>query len=50
MKKERITLSIPDDLKKRMDARPEINWPEVVKQGIIKRLEVLEELRAEGKV
>lgn len=46
----RMTFSIPDDLKKRIDKRPDINWPEVFRQGIEKRLEVLEKLRARGEI
>jgi hypothetical protein len=50
MPKERMTLSVPDDLKKRMDCMQEVNWSGVVKQGIIKRLEALEEMRARGEI
>ena len=46
----RTTFSIPDNLKKRMDERPDINWPEVFKQGIIRKLERLEELHARGEI
>ena len=35
-KQTTFTVSIPDDLKKRMDDMPEINWPEYLK----KRLEI----------
>lgn len=44
----RTTFSIPKELKKRMDKRPDVNWPEVFKQGLKKRLEILEKLRARG--
>ena len=49
-KMERLTLSIPEELKKRLDAMPHINWSEVVKQGISKRLEVLEKLHSRGEL
>lgn len=47
---ERMTLSIPDELKKRMDALPEVNWPEVIKKGILKRAHALERLRQRGEL
>ena len=31
---KRVTLSISEELKEKLDAMPEINWPEIVKQGI----------------
>lgn len=46
----RTTFSIPDELKKRMDKRPDVNWPEVFKQGLKKRLEALERLHARGEL
>ncbi len=48
--KDRTTFYIPEDMKRRMDLRPDVNWPEVFKQGIIKKLEKLEELRAKGDI
>jgi hypothetical protein len=42
---ERMTFSVPDSLKRRMDARPDINWPQVFKEGIIKRVEEFERLK-----
>ncbi len=47
----RMTFSIPASLKERLDKRPEINWPEIFKQGILKRLDELkkfEALKAQG--
>lgn len=44
---ERITFSIPDDFKRKLDARPDINWPEVFKAGVSKRLEALEKMRSQ---
>lgn len=46
----RTTFSIPEDLKKRMDARPDVNWPEVFREGLRKKLEKLEELRVRGEI
>ena len=46
----RTTFSIPDELKARLDKRPEVNWPEVIKQGLKKKLEALERLRARGEL
>ncbi|MDI6738282.1 MAG: hypothetical protein QME12_07270 [Nanoarchaeota archaeon] len=37
----RITLSIPDDLKKRMDALPHVNWASVIRRGLERRVEKL---------
>ena len=47
---ERITFSIPDDMKQRLDARSDINWPEVFKQGVEKRLDALEAMKAKGEL
>lgn len=46
----RTTFSIPPELKERMDKRPDVNWPEVFKEGLRKKLERLEELRAKGEI
>jgi hypothetical protein len=46
----RTTFSIPKELKERMDKRPEVNWPEVFKQGLIKKVEQLKKLRARGEI
>jgi hypothetical protein len=47
---KRFTVSVPEDFKAKLDLHPEINWPEVMKAGIIRRLEVLEKLDAKGKL
>ena len=39
-----ITLSVPEELKKKMDEFPEINWSEVARQAIRRRVELLHEL------
>ena len=46
----RMTFSIPIELKKKLDSRPDINWPEVLKKGIKKKLELLEHLHAQGEI
>lgn len=48
-----FTVSIPDDLKKKMDIHPEINWPEYLKKRFEVRLNELkkfEELKNSGKL
>jgi len=39
---KRFTVSMPKELKYRLDKRPDINWPEVMKQGIVNKLKQLE--------
>ena len=46
----RMTFSIPKELKDRLDKRPDVNWPEVFKDGLRKKLEKLEELKAKGEL
>jgi metal-responsive CopG/Arc/MetJ family transcriptional regulator len=49
----RITLSIPDELKSRLDQQPEINWTEIFRTALqdkIKQLKLLEKLIAGGKI
>lgn len=36
-----ITLSVPDNLKKEMEQFPEMNWSEVARQAIKKKLAIL---------
>jgi hypothetical protein len=48
-----FTVSIPEDLKKKMDAHPEINWAEYLKKRFeirMKELIKFEELRRSGKI
>ena len=47
---ERMTFSIPEDLKKKLDSKPDINWPEVLKERLKKRVELLEKLHAQGEI
>jgi len=37
-----ITVNVDDDLKDRMEKHPEINWSEVTRQAIQKKIETLE--------
>jgi hypothetical protein len=39
-----ITLSIPEDIKKEMEKFPEINWSEIARASIIKRISFLKEM------
>jgi len=48
-----FTISIPEELKKKMDEHPEINWAEYLKQRFeqrIKELRKFEELKNSGKL
>ncbi len=48
-----FTIAIPEDLKKKMDSHPEINWPEYLKQRFevrIRELKKFEELKSMGKL
>lgn len=40
---KRFTISIPKDLKREMDALPDINWAQVAKEGIQKKIQMLDE-------
>ena len=46
-----FTISIPEDLKKKMDEHPEINWAEYIKKRFevrIKEFKKFEELKNSG--
>ena len=45
---KRFTVSVSKEFKEKLDKHPDIDWPEVMKEGIRKRLEVLEKLHARG--
>jgi len=48
-----FTVAIPEDLKKKIDMSPEINWPEYLKQRFevkIRELKKFEELKNRGKL
>ena len=50
---KRFTVSIPKELKERLDKMPDVNWPEVAKQAILKKLkqiEKFEDLVNRGKI
>jgi len=40
-----LTLSIPDDLKKKMDQHKIINWSEVARQAITEKVEFMEKFQ-----
>ena len=40
---KRFTISIPEDLKNEMDSLPDINWVQVAKESIQKKVEMLNE-------
>ena len=46
----RMTFSIPAELKKKLDSRTDVNWPEIFKEGLRKKLDVLEKLHARGEL
>ena len=48
-----FTVSIPEDLKKKIDNHPEVNWTEYLKKRFearVKELKKFEELKNSGKV
>lgn len=48
-----FTVSIPEELKKKIDAHPEINWAEYLKkkfEGRIRELIKFEELKSSGRL
>jgi len=38
---EKVTLSIPEKLKKELEKYPEVNWTEVLRSGIREKIEKL---------
>jgi metal-responsive CopG/Arc/MetJ family transcriptional regulator len=47
-----VTVSVPDNLKKKMDSFATINWSEVARQAFsaeLKKLELLEEITSHSK-
>jgi len=49
----RFTVSIPEELKEKLDKMPNINWPEVAKEGVVEKLSKLvkfEELERRGEL
>ncbi len=45
---KRFTISVSDEFKAKLERHPHINWPEVIKQGIERRLSVLEKMHSRG--
>ena len=41
-----VTLSVPTELKQRMDSFPEMNWSEVARQAFFQKIEDMDFLRA----
>lgn len=47
----KMTVSVPEELLSRLRKKfPDINWAEVVRRGILQKLQQLEKLRARGEV
>ena len=40
-----LTLAVPDEIKKKMDSFPEMNWSEVARQAFLQKIEDMEFLR-----
>ena len=40
-----LTLAVPDEMKKKMDSFPEMNWSEVARQAFMQKMEDMEFLR-----
>ena len=40
-----LTLAVPDEMKKKMDSFPEMNWSEVARQAFMQRIKDLEFLK-----
>lgn len=47
---KRLTISISDELKKKLDALPHINWPEVARKGIADKFAKIKELESRGEL
>lgn len=48
-----FTISIPEELKKKIEEHPEINWAEYLRQRleiVLKQLKKVQELRAKGEI
>ena len=48
-----MTLAIPQDMKKKIEAYPEINWSEVARQAFLQKiadLELLEEIKSKSRM
>ncbi|HLC81482.1 MAG TPA: hypothetical protein VJH68_02390 [Candidatus Nanoarchaeia archaeon] len=40
-----LTLAVPDEMKKKMDSFPEMNWSEVARQAFLHKMDDMEFLR-----
>jgi hypothetical protein len=40
-----LTLAVPNEMKKKMDSFPEMNWSEVARQAFMQKIEDMEFLR-----
>ena len=40
-----LTLAVPDEMKKKMDSFPEMNWSEVARQAFMQKIEDMNFLR-----
>ncbi len=40
-----LTLAVPDEMKKKMDSFPEMNWSEVARQAFMQKIEDMEFLK-----
>jgi hypothetical protein len=47
---QRFTVSVSKEFKEKLDKFPDINWSQVMIDGVKKRLETLEKLRARGEL
>jgi len=47
---KRFTVSIPKHIKEKMDEFPEVNWPVIIKTGILKKLNQVKKLEGEGEI
>ena len=42
-----ITVSVPEELKAKLDGHPEINWAEILRRAFAKRVELLKAFEKE---
>jgi len=47
---KRYTVSIPKELKDKLDRFPDVKWPMVIKEGMMSELSKLERLRKRGEL
>ncbi len=44
-KMPRITISLPDEIKRKMDAMPEVDWSEVIRRGFERKVGQLKKFK-----